>query len=60
VIEPKDMRLIAGNNISIECRADGEPKPKISWIDFEGSLQSIQTSVIFFLIIQLFETREKN
>jgi len=41
------MRLIAGNNISIECRADGEPKPKISWIDFEGSLQSIQNFVMF-------------
>jgi len=37
VIEPKDMRLIAGNNISIDCKADGEPKPKISWVISEGN-----------------------
>jgi hypothetical protein len=30
------MQIIAGNNISIECKADGEPKPKIVWVTSEG------------------------
>jgi hypothetical protein len=30
------MQIIAANNISIECKADGEPKPKIVWVTSEG------------------------
>jgi hypothetical protein len=30
------MQIISGNNISIECKADGEPKPKIVWVTSEG------------------------
>jgi hypothetical protein len=36
LIEPKDLQIVAGNNISIECKADGEPKPKIVWVTSEG------------------------
>jgi hypothetical protein len=36
VIEPKDIRITAGNELSLECRADGEPKPIIKWIDSKG------------------------
>ena len=54
MIEPKDMRLIAGNNISIECKADGEPKPKITWIDFEGRLHLMYLELFFSHIYQIF------
>jgi len=30
------MQIIAANNISIECKADGEPEPKIVWVTSEG------------------------
>jgi hypothetical protein len=36
ITEPKDIRITAGNELSLECRADGEPKPIIKWIDSKG------------------------
>lgn len=35
--EPKDTKIKSGDNIVIECIADGEPKPVIKWIDIKGS-----------------------
>jgi hypothetical protein len=37
LIEPKDMTINADNDITIECKADGEPKPKISWVHSNGN-----------------------
>jgi len=34
--EPNDMRVSAGDEVSLECRADGEPKPIVKWIDSKG------------------------
>ncbi len=36
VIEPKDIRAKAGNDLTLECFADGLPKPTIKWISSEG------------------------
>ncbi len=33
--EPKDV-TINSNDVYIECKADGEPKPSIKWISSEG------------------------
>jgi hypothetical protein len=54
VIEPKDIQLNSENDLSIECRAEGEPKPRISWINAEGialrlSLISALVSIEYFL-----------
>jgi hypothetical protein len=38
VIEPKDVRISSDEDMTIECKADGEPKPKIVWITSEGFL----------------------
>ena len=32
----KDIKIKSGDNIEIECKADGEPKPVIKWIDSKG------------------------
>lgn len=34
--EPHDIRINAGEDLEIECKADGEPRPKIIWITSEG------------------------
>jgi hypothetical protein len=48
VIEPKDIRITAGNELSLECRADGEPKPVIKWIDSKGCVYKVFLKFIFF------------
>ncbi len=40
--EPKDIRAKKGDNIAIECKADGEPKPNIKWIDIKGLIHSFE------------------
>jgi len=34
--EPNDMRVNAGEDLTIECKADGLPKPTIKWISSKG------------------------
>jgi len=41
VIEPKDVVVKSGDNIVIECSANGEPKPIIKWIDMKGLKHSL-------------------
>jgi len=36
LIEPKDIKMRPNEDISIECRAEGEPKPFIKWSDSKG------------------------
>ncbi len=36
IIEPKDIKINSDKQFSIECRADGEPKPTIKWFDSKG------------------------
>jgi hypothetical protein len=36
VKEPNDIRVNAGNDVSVECIADGLPKPTIKWISSKG------------------------
>jgi len=35
------MQIDAKKDISIECRAEGEPKPRITWINAEGIAYAI-------------------
>jgi hypothetical protein len=44
--EPKDIRAKAGDNLKLECVADGLPKPKVKWITPNG----IPSSLICFYI----------
>ncbi len=37
--EPKDIRAKKGDNIAVECKADGEPKPSTKWIDIKGLIR---------------------
>jgi len=37
VKEPNDIRVNAGDDVIIECIADGLPKPTIKWISSKGS-----------------------
>ncbi len=34
--EPKDIRANAGEDIRLECIADGLPKPRVKWISSKG------------------------
>ncbi len=34
--EPKDIRVNAGEDITLECSADGLPKPRVKWITSKG------------------------
>ncbi len=34
--EPKDIRVNAGDDVIVECIADGLPKPNIKWIGSKG------------------------
>jgi hypothetical protein len=43
VKEPNDIRVNAGDDVSVECIADGLPKPIIKWISSKG--------LIFFLFV---------
>jgi hypothetical protein len=36
VKEPNDIRVNAGDDVSVECIADGLPKPTIKWISSKG------------------------
>jgi hypothetical protein len=36
VKEPNDIRVNAGDDVSVECIADGLPKPTIIWISSKG------------------------
>lgn len=36
VLEPNDIRVHAGTDALLECKADGVPKPKIKWITSKG------------------------
>ncbi len=55
LIEPKDLRIKSGNNIAIDCKADGEPKPIIKWIDMKGVKTRLKsTSLKSFTEFQLF------
>jgi hypothetical protein len=36
VKEPKDLRVKAGDDLSLECRAEGLPKPSVKWISSKG------------------------
>jgi len=44
VKEPNDIRVNAGDDVIIECIADGLPKPTIKWISSKG--------FIFYEILQ--------
>jgi hypothetical protein len=33
------MTINADNDMTIECKADGEPKPKISWVHSNGNFE---------------------
>ncbi len=35
--EPNDIRVNAGDDVIVECIADGLPKPNIKWISSKGS-----------------------
>ncbi len=37
LIEPKDRAVKAGDEVLLECKADGEPKPITKWVDSKGS-----------------------
>jgi hypothetical protein len=58
VKEPKDIRVKSGDNIAIECKADGEPKPTIKWIDTKGLIHRFKNffycnySLDQFIILQ--------
>jgi hypothetical protein len=50
-LEPKDLRINLDEDVYIECKADGEPRPKISWITAKGfniNFWIIVHSLIFF------------
>jgi hypothetical protein len=36
VKEPNDIRVNAGDDVGVECIADGLPKPTIKWISSKG------------------------
>ncbi len=36
VKEPNDIRVNTGDDVSVECIADGLPKPTIKWISSKG------------------------
>jgi hypothetical protein len=36
VKEPNDIRVNAGDDVSVECIADGLPKPTVKWISSKG------------------------
>ncbi len=51
VKEPNDIRINAGDDVSVECIADGLPKPTIKWISSKGFELDLN---FFFLIHKLF------
>jgi hypothetical protein len=51
VKEPNDIRVNAGDDVSVECIADGLPKPTIKWISSKGFELDLN---FFFLIHKLF------
>jgi hypothetical protein len=36
VLEPKNVTVIANKGLSLECKANGLPKPSIKWISAKG------------------------
>ncbi len=49
--EPNDIRVNAGDDVSVECIADGLPKPTIKWTSSKGFELDLN---FFFLIHKLF------
>ncbi len=47
VKEPNDIRVNAGDDVSVECIADGLPKPTIKQISFKGLIFSKLTIELF-------------
>jgi len=60
IVQPKDIRINSGQNIEIECKADGQPKPIIKWIDSKGfnlenSLEAHNSLELFKYLGKVFE-----
>lgn len=36
IVEPKDTHTNGKENVRMECKADGSPKPTIKWITSKG------------------------
>jgi len=36
LIEPKDLKIKYKENMIVECKAEGEPRPSINWLDSKG------------------------
>jgi hypothetical protein len=39
IVEPKDKAFALGSDAQLECKADGFPKPTISWKKAAGELK---------------------
>lgn len=38
IIEPADIRMKSNELVSIDCKADGNPKPVVSWKSSDGEI----------------------
>jgi hypothetical protein len=45
ILEPTDKAFAQGSDAKVECKADGFPKPQVTWKRAEGKFQKIYFSV---------------
>ncbi|GIZ01012.1 down syndrome cell adhesion molecule [Caerostris extrusa] len=44
VIEPKDVEVVQGSSVRVDCQAEGYPRPIIRWKQLVESFQTIMSS----------------
>ena len=49
--EPQDIRVKAGDDVVVECIADGLPKPTVKWISSKGMLYFVHKLLVKLMIL---------
>lgn len=42
ILEPTDKAFAQGSDAQVECKADGFPKPQVTWKRAEGTFDSVE------------------